>query len=602
MEANKLQKQSAQTLETLVLFVTIFVVGLCTIVYELLIGSVSSYFLGDSIKQFSITIGLSMAAMGMGTLISRSIHDNLFQWFISVEIILGLIGGLSVPLLFAAYSLTTLYYPIMITLIVIIGILIGLEIPLLTRIMEKTYALRENISNVLSLDYLGALGATLLFPFILLPFFGIFKSSLLIGSLNVLIGLFNFWYFRKYIGIDKAPRLKLFMAAISILLIGMLFWSQNLINAWETNVYEDRVILSKQSAYQKIVLTKHKEDFRLYLDGHLQFSSIDEYRYHESLVHIPLSLMKHPENILVLGGGDGLAVREILKYPGVKTITVVDLDPEITRLGLTNNLFLKLNHSSLKDDRVQIKNVDGFKFLEDASEFYETLINASGYTMALMAFNRFICVCKTEKYKHMFSKKKTLLINCILWVLCCIIGVLLIKGGSSYAKFFPQQSMCTISRREKTTATKILGIMLNVSAIFLPLAVTFYCYLKIIIKIRQHKRNVRQATTGSRSTIGTQEIRTTWTLMAVLIGYLVLWIPVVIVGIASSYNKALPHHITIIEPICMACSSAINPIIYGTMSPAFRKEYRKIFRSISSPVIDHLASYCCFCNKRAAEQ
>jgi spermidine synthase len=374
VEANKPRKQSPQTLETLVLFVTIFVVGLCTIVYELLIGSVSSYFLGDSIKQFSITIGLSMAAMGVGTLLSRSINGNLFQWFIFVEILLGLIGGLSVPFLFAAYSLTTLYYPIMITLIVIIGILIGLEIPLLTRIMEKTYVLRENISNVLSLDYLGALGATLLFPFILLPFFGIFKSSLIIGSLNVLIGLFNFWYFRKYIEINNAPRLKISISAITILIIGMLFWSQNLINAWETNVYEDRVILSKQSNYQKIVITKHKEDIRLYLDGHLQFSSIDEYRYHESLVHIPLSLMKYPENILVLGGGDGLAVREILKYPDVKTITVVDLDPEITRLGLTNNLFLKLNHSSLKDEKVQIKNVDGFKFLEDSSQYYDVII------------------------------------------------------------------------------------------------------------------------------------------------------------------------------------------------------------------------------------
>ena len=315
-----------------------------------------------------------MAAMGLGTLLSRSIHGNLFQWFIFVEILLGLVGGLSVPLLFAAYSFTTSYYPVMITLIVIIGVLIGLEIPLLTRIMEKTHGLRENISNVLSLDYLGALGATILFPFILLPLFGIFKSSLLIGSLNVLIGLFNFWYFRDYIGIKNAPRSKISISAISILLIGMLFWSQNLINAWETSVYEDRIILSKQSPYQKIVLTKHKKDFRLYLDGHLQFSSIDEYRYHESLVHIPLSLMGNPENILVLGGGDGLAVREILKYPKVKNITVVDLDPEITQLGLTNNLFLQLNHSSLKDERVQIKNVDGFKFLDEASEYFDVII------------------------------------------------------------------------------------------------------------------------------------------------------------------------------------------------------------------------------------
>ncbi len=371
---NKSSAAKKPAFESIVLLFTVFVVGLCTIIYELLIGSVSSYLLGDSIKQFSITIGLSMTAMGIGTLFSRYFRTNLIQWFIFVEFILGLVGGLSIPILFAAYSYTDMYYPIMISLIMVIGILIGLEIPLLTRIMEKHYTLRTNISNVLSVDYFGALAASLLFPFLMLPFLGIFKSSLITGSINLVVAIFTMWCFRSYIGF-KSKRVLKYSTVLAAALLGfMLLFSGNLINAWENTVYEDRVILSKQSIYQKIVLTKNKQDLRLYLDGHLQFSTIDEYRYHEALVHVPLSLVGNKENILLLGGGDGLAVREILKHEGVRKVTVVDLDPEVTDIAQKHKMLLQANNNSLSDGRVHINNTDAFKFLEAADEYYNVII------------------------------------------------------------------------------------------------------------------------------------------------------------------------------------------------------------------------------------
>ena len=175
-----------------ILLFCVFVVGYCTIVYELLIGSISSYFIGDSIKQFSITIGLTMTSMGIGTLISRFFKKNLIYWFILIELLIAIVGGLSVPILYFVYSIQFFYYPIMCILIIIIGTLIGLEIPLLTRIMEEYFQLRENISNVLSLDYLGAFLASLAFPFILLPLLGIFNTSLSTGLLNLLIGILTF--------------------------------------------------------------------------------------------------------------------------------------------------------------------------------------------------------------------------------------------------------------------------------------------------------------------------------------------------------------------------------------------------------------------------
>lgn len=357
-----------------ILLFCVFVVGYCTIIYELLIGSVSSYFIGDSIKQFSITIGLTMTAMGIGTLISRFFKKNLIYWFIFVEIGLAIIGGLSVPILYWIYSIQFIYYPIMCLLIIIIGIFIGLEIPLLTRIMEEYFQLRENISNVLSLDYLGAFLASLAFPFLLLPILGVFNSSITTGLMNLFVGILAFHWFKNKITTKKRLMLKTNIVLIAILLLGCLLFTKEISRYFENSMYEDRVVFSKQTKYQKLVITKNKEDYRLFIDGNVQFSSIDEYRYHEPLVHIPMNLVKHHENILILGGGDGLATRELLKYNDVKKITVVDLDKEITDIATNNKTFIDLNKSSFKDKKVKILNEDAFKYLENVREYFDVII------------------------------------------------------------------------------------------------------------------------------------------------------------------------------------------------------------------------------------
>ena len=362
------------TKESVILLLSVGIVGFCTIIYELLIGSVSSYFLGDSIKQFSIVIGLTMTAMGIGTLISRLINKDLIYYFILIEIILAVIGGLSVPILYYSYVVQEFYYFMMCILILAIGILIGLEIPLLTRIMEKYYNLKDNISNVLSLDYLGAFVATLLFPFVLLPILGIFNTSIFAGFLNLLVGILNFYWFKDKITNKKGFKLKSLSVFISILLVFFVLCSDYLMKNWENTVFDDRVIFSKQTPYQKLVMTKNKEDIRLFIDGNVQFSSIDEHRYHELLVHIPMSLVKNREEVLILGGGDGLAAREILKYSDVKNITVVDLDKEMTDLAKNNRIFKDLNKDSFLNEKVHIYNEDAFKFIENAKNFYDVII------------------------------------------------------------------------------------------------------------------------------------------------------------------------------------------------------------------------------------
>lgn len=357
-----------------ILLFCVFVVGYCTIIYELLIGSISSYFIGDSIKQFSITIGLTMTAMGIGTLASRFFKNNLIYWFIMIEILLAIVGGLSVPVLYWIYSIQFFYYPIMCVLIIIIGTLIGLEIPLLTRIMEEYFQLRENISNVLSLDYLGAFLASLAFPFLLLPFLGIFNSSLSTGLMNLLVGVLTFHWFKNKLTKKRKLMLHTQSILIVILLVGCMLFSKEISMYLENSMYDDRVVFSKQTKYQKLVITKNKTDLRLYIDGNTQFSTIDEYRYHEPLIHVPMNMVKHRENILVLGGGDGLATRELLKYPEVQHITVVDLDKEMTDLAVKNRIIAELSEHSFENPKVKILNEDAFKFLENAKEYFDVII------------------------------------------------------------------------------------------------------------------------------------------------------------------------------------------------------------------------------------
>ncbi len=369
--------QRIEGTEKIVLIVSIFIAGLCSIIYELLISTTSSYFLGDSIKQFSITIGVYMAAMGVGSFLSRLFKGDLLLQFIGVEIVLGLIGGSSVPILYFIFANSDYwgFMSVMILLIVLIGILTGLEIPLLARIMKEYYPLKINLSNVLSLDYMGALLATLLFPFFLLPWLGTFKSSLIFGIINLLIGFLNLWYFSPWLNVSKKRILSLASFTVLAYFGLMLFFAQSLLSYWNDSLYKDDIIYYEESPYQHIVLTKGGEDVRLYLNRVIQFSSMDEYRYHESLVHIPMSFAPYKGSVLLLGGGEGLAVREILKHKDVKEIYVIDLDPSILDLAVNNPHVKKINQGAMLDPKVIAIPQDAFVFLREKTMLFDVIIS-----------------------------------------------------------------------------------------------------------------------------------------------------------------------------------------------------------------------------------
>ena len=163
----------------------------CAIVYELIIAAVSSYLLGNTVHQFSITIGLFMFSMGLGSFLSKYIERRILDRFILVEASLGLIGGVSSSLLFAAYvyfDSEAAYAAAMYALILIIGALVGLEIPLLTRLMRERASLQDALAKALAFDYIGALAGAVAFPYLLLKSLGLIQSGFVVGLFNAVIG------------------------------------------------------------------------------------------------------------------------------------------------------------------------------------------------------------------------------------------------------------------------------------------------------------------------------------------------------------------------------------------------------------------------------
>lgn len=346
------------------LMFTTFVISGCSMIYELLISSVSSYLLGDSISQFSITIGLYMCAMGLGSYLSKYVKSSLFDWFVFVETGVGILGGTSSMVLFLANIYIESYPLIMYAEIISIGVLVGLEIPLLTRIIEENAGnLRLTLSSIFSFDYIGGLAGSIAFPLLLLPQIGYFSTAFLVGSLNLGISLFILFSYRRFISHFSVWK---WVGVLSCVLMaaGMLF-SENLAGQVEQGLYRDKVILAEQTPYQKLVLTRHKDDVRLFINGNIQFSSKDEYRYHEALVHVPMAAAKRKDRVLILGGGDGLAVRELLKYPEISDIVLVDLDPEVVKLCRENKVLAEINQHSLDSEKVEIRNEDAYQYLED---------------------------------------------------------------------------------------------------------------------------------------------------------------------------------------------------------------------------------------------
>jgi spermidine synthase len=355
------------------IFLTVFVIAAAGLGYELLAGTLGSYLLGDSVTQFSVAIGLYLFALGVGAWLSRFVERALVTRFVDVELAVAFLGGTSAAVLMIAFATGRWFRPALYGEILAVGTLVGLEIPLLLRILKGRVVFKDLVSAVLTLDYVGALAVSLAFPMLFVPRLGLVRTGLLLGLLNALAALGSTWVFGDLLVRPLAARVRC-LAVIVLLLVG-LGMADVFTDMSEDALYSDPVLYAKTTRHQRIVATGNEAGFQVFLNGALQFSSADEYRYHEALVHPALAVVSEPRRVLVLGGGDGLAVREALRHEAVERVTLVDIDPDMTRFASEFPPLRALNGAALESDRVEVVNDDAMRWLETPRGTWDVVIS-----------------------------------------------------------------------------------------------------------------------------------------------------------------------------------------------------------------------------------
>ncbi|MFE7168989.1 polyamine aminopropyltransferase [Streptomyces sp. NPDC057616] len=359
----------------LLVLACVFVCAACGLVYELELVALASYLIGDSVTQASVVLSVMVFAMGIGSLGAKRLRWRAAAGFGTIEAILALVGGSSAMALYAVFAWTGgwggLWGPrwLLVAFSLTIGLLIGAEVPLLMELIQRIRRQDAGgvVADLFAADYVGALVGGLAFPFLLLPLLGQLTGALITGAVNAIAGgALVLGLFRR----DLTPRTRRLLLVANLTVLGLLACAAALVDDFERAarhaVYGTDVRVALQTGVQEVVLTggTHGRPLDLFLDGRLRVSGRDELRYHEALVH---PAMDGPHaRVLILGGGDGLAAREVLRHAGVRRVDVVELDPEVVRLARTDPALSRLNGHAFDDPRVRETTADAFCWLRRA--------------------------------------------------------------------------------------------------------------------------------------------------------------------------------------------------------------------------------------------
>ena len=349
----------------------------CGLAAELLLGTLASYLVGNQALAYGVAVGGFLAAMGLGSYLSQFVFSTgdrpqqrryLLTCFLTVEILIAPLTAIIPLALFALFVINGPFWIGLCLATLLLGMLAGMEVPLLTRLVELDKGVRDAIAQVLALDYVGALIGSLAFPVILLPTVGLFPAAAIIGAFPAWMVLLISQSFR---GLLLWRRLGI---ALGAGLWGFALVALPLGDRLENNLYHAPITWRQQSTYQRIVLTRWNKDVRLFLDRDLQLSTLDEYRYHEPLVHPAMSANGEPRRVLLLGAGDGMALREVLKWPSVERVLMIELDPAVVELAQRYPALVVANKQSLADPRVEVQYADAFKAIPQLTEHFDVII------------------------------------------------------------------------------------------------------------------------------------------------------------------------------------------------------------------------------------
>ncbi len=350
----------------------LFATGCSGIVAEFTLSTLASYILGNTTLQWTLIMSLMLFTMGVGSRISRYFTCHLLDTFITIEFALSI---LCATCAIAAYFGTAWLgesTAVIYGYAGAVGLLIGLEIPIVARMNDAYEGLRTNIASVMEKDYYGALAGGLLFAFFALPKLGLTYTPIALGAINFVVASVLYWRYRTLT--VRSGRLQLAFWTVGVAIITLAVFAKPITLFGEQSQHRDRIVFTTQTPYQKLVLTEWKDDHWLFINGNIQFSTYDEERYHEPLVHPALGVAGSREHILILGGGDGLALREVLKHDDVRHVTLVDLDPEMTKLGKAHPVLLEANESAFTDARLTVVHEDAGTFVQRTRDRYDVII------------------------------------------------------------------------------------------------------------------------------------------------------------------------------------------------------------------------------------
>ncbi|MFG2719669.1 polyamine aminopropyltransferase [Streptomyces sp. NPDC048416] len=347
----------------------VFICAACGLVYELELVALASYLIGDSVTQASVVLSVMVFAMGVGSLLAKRLRCRAAVGFGLIEAALALVGGCSAVVLYATFAWFGGSRYALVAFSLAIGMLIGAEIPLLMTLIQRVSRgaagdASGTVADLFAADYVGALVGGLAFPFLLLPQLGQLASALLTGSVNAVAGgalvLLVF-------GRDLSPRARWALLGANVLVLAVLALTTALAGDFEQAarraVYGGQVRVAVQTRVQEIVLTgRAGAHLGLFLDGRLRVDGRDASRYHAALVDPALDAGPHGR-VLILGGGDGLAAREVLRHPGVRSVTLVEVDPELVQLARGDRALAELNDHAYRDPRLRPVTADPFDWL-----------------------------------------------------------------------------------------------------------------------------------------------------------------------------------------------------------------------------------------------
>ena len=156
-----------------------------------------------------------------------------------------------------------------------------MEIPIVMRLNDEFEELKVNVSSVMEKDYYGSLLGGIFFAFVGLPYLGLTYTPFILGAINFLVACMLIYILWQSMEAKLKPQLIGFIILVAIGIGSGAIFAKRIIDYGESLRYKDRVILSEQTKYQRIVITQSQDTYWLFLNGNQQLSSIDEVMYHE---------------------------------------------------------------------------------------------------------------------------------------------------------------------------------------------------------------------------------------------------------------------------------------------------------------------------------